>query len=223
MKQVQRKPRAVRIAQAVILFCCLILFAAGVIMLSIGKSYEAAAAGGGLAVIGLFLWLTRKQAAGSYLPIFQAMIVGMGCEAVLFGTILDWYDTTRFFDKLNHGLAGAVLAVIGLVVFYGINPRQRGPLTVRPSFVAMWCVAFAITIKVFWEFYEFAGDRLIQANMQRWQFGAVHALTDTTMDLVSGLVGSLLVSLPILRLLKKDSSGFYRRYLAGLYEHEPRP
>lgn len=219
MKQMSSSSTSVKIAWLTILICGITLLMAGILMLSIGKAYEAGAALGGLALIGLFLLITRRLAVSRQRVYFQAVVMLIVSQAILLGTVLDLYDRTSFYDKLNHGLAGMLLAAIGLVVFYGVNAPQRKGLTVRPGFVVFWCIAFAITGKVGWEFYEFAGDRILSANMQRWQFGAVFALTDTMLDLAFGLAGSLLFSLPVGRSLRKDAPKFYQTYMAGLFEH----
>jgi len=197
---------------------CLTLLAAGIYMMVIRHFYEAAAALSGLAIIGIILRLTKRLFPGKKLPILQAALAIVLFEAVFFGTVLDFYDKRPYFDKFNHGVAGAFLAVIGLITFYWFNPEQRIRLSVRPGFVGFYCTGFAILGKVLWEFYEYAGDRILQANMQRWQFGVVYALTDTMLDLAVGLLGSVMISLLIRSKLKKDSQRFYREFISGFFK-----
>lgn len=137
------------------------------------------------------------------------------------GTVLDFYIKYPFFDKLNHGLAGVLFTGVGLITFYWINPDQRIRLTVRPGFVAFFCISFSTMGKVLWEYYEFAGDRILNANMQRWQFGAVYALTDTMLDLAIGMAGSLVVSLFVRHKPLQDMKLFYRRYIGGFFQNKP--
>ena len=76
-----------------------------------------------------------------------------------------------------------------------------------------------MTGKVIWEFYEYAGDRILGSNMQRWQRGAIQGLTDTMLDLAVGMAGSFLVSLLAGRQIKKDAERFYRHFIRGFFEH----
>jgi len=206
-----------RISTMLIGAVCLALLIAGFSMIAIRHYYEAAAALSGLAIIGIILRLTRRLFPGEKRPVLQAALAVVLFEAVFFGTVLDFYDKRPYFDKFNHGLAGAFLAVIGLITFYWFNPEQRTRLSVRPGFVGFYCTGFAILGKVLWEFYEYAGDRILQANMQRWQFGVVYALTDTMLDLAVGLIGSVIISLLIRNRLKKDAQRFYHDFISGFF------
>ena len=206
-----------RLSYLLIGAACVALLTAGIYMIATRHFYEAAAALSGLAIIGIILRLTRRLFPGEKRPILQAALAVVLFEAVFFGTVLDFYDKRPYFDKFNHGLAGAFLAIIGLITFYWFNPEQRIRLSVRPGFVGFYCTGFAILGKVLWEFYEYAGDRILQANMQRWQFGVVYALTDTMLDLAVGLLGSVMISLLIWHKLKKDSQKFYQDFISGFF------
>ena len=99
MKRIIARLTGEKFAGLTIYFCCTVLAIAGIIMLSIGKAYEAGAAFGGLALIGLFLFITRRLATGSQRVYFQAIVIFVVSQAILLGTILDLYDRTTYYDK----------------------------------------------------------------------------------------------------------------------------
>lgn len=169
-----------------------------------GDGYEAAIALGALAGIWLAWLLVRRSVAESWQSILQTALTLLVFEAAFCGSILGFYITVPGFDKLNHGLFGAMLALLAIPVFFWLNPAQRNQLTIRPGFLALFCVAFAISGKIGWEFYEFSADRLLQTNMQVWQQDGVAGLTDTMLDLTAGLCGAILSSCLACRRLRQD-------------------
>ncbi|NCC75313.1 MAG: hypothetical protein EOM08_02635 [Clostridia bacterium] len=80
----------------------------------------------------------------------------------------------------------------------------------EPGLVLLFGLSFMMLGKLVWERYEFAGDRLVAADMQRWQEGDLIALTDTMIDLAAGLLGALVICLLVYWKLRRDPEHFTR-------------
>jgi hypothetical protein len=219
LQTVKRVSLLNRVAGLINLLAGLVLLGSAAYMITYNHPYEAAAALGGLTLLFFVYWITRRIFPGNLLPWLQILVVLILSEMIFLGTIMDFYDTIYYYDKTSHFLSGALLAVIGILIFYWINPQQRVRLTVRPGFISLFCIGFTMTGKVIWEFYEYTGDRILGSNMQRWQRGAIQGLTDTMLDLVVGMVGSLIVSILAGHQIKKDAERFYRNFIHGFFEH----
>jgi len=182
-------------------------------------NYETLASLASLAILWLAHFVMRRVFPGEQRHGLQIAIDLYLVEAGIMGTVLNFYNSIPFYDKMNHGVVGILAAVIGLLFFYRLNPEQRNQLTVRPGFVAIFCLGFAMTYKVFWEFYEFSGDRLFNTNMQRWQASGLNGLIDTMLDLAFGMAFAGVVCLVIMHQLKQDADRFYQKHIRGFFEN----
>ncbi len=104
------------------------------------------------------------------------------------GHIRDFYNAVPNWDKFLHFQSGILFAVAGFVLVYILNENERVKLDLSPGFVAIFAIAFSITIGVFWEIGEFIGDSIFNGN---WQA----SLDDTMWDLIADSVGALIVSI----------------------------
>lgn len=199
------------------------LLGTGVFMFAAGHLYEGLASLSSLAILWLLHFLTRRIFPGRLRHVVQIVTVLYLLEATIFGTVLHLYDKVPYYDKVNHGVVGTIVAMIGLLVFYWLNPGQRQQLNVRPGFVATFCIGFTAMFKVLWEFYEFSADRLFNTNMQGWQHGGIVGLIDTMTDLAAGLACALLVSLIASHQLKKDAQLFYSKFIRGFFDPDSKP
>lgn len=209
--------RVEHVAMIILILASLVLLGTAVYMFTIHYYYEVSAALSSIVIFWLIRLLTRRMFSGRLQPVLQSFLVLSLLEAIYLGTILNLYDTLPYFDKFNHTLFGAVLAMVGTIVFFWLNPEQRAQLTVRPGFVALFNVGFALTGKILWEFYEYAGDRVLHANMQQWQQGGLHGLIDTMLDLTAGMIGALIISLIIRHQLLRNPARFYQHFISSLF------
>jgi hypothetical protein len=74
--------------------------------------------------------------------------------------------------------------------------------------------------KFVWELYEFAGDRLVAADMQRWQEGDLIAHTDTMIDLAAGLLGALMIGLLVYWKLRHYPEHFYEERILPHFDNQ---
>jgi hypothetical protein len=221
MKQPQApRTRVLALADQVVKWLgTLALLGTAMITFAAHQYYETLAALASLAILWLAHALIRRIFPGEQRHWLQIAIDLYLVEAGIMGTVLNFYNTIPFYDKINHGVVGILAAVIGLLFFYRLNPSQRNQLTVQPGFVAMFCLGFTMTYKVLWEFYEFTGDRLFNTNMQRWQASGLNGLIDTMLDLAFGMACALAVSLFIMHQLKMDADGFYQKHIRCFFDN----
>lgn len=108
-------------------------------------------------------WLLRFRMR---IPVFlfaqlcYTLFVTGKCFSLFF--IIPWWDIPM------HILSGAVLAIGGLLLFRLLDPsaKEDGRKLKRSVAAVLFAVFFAITVGVFWEFYEYAVDRLFGWDMQ---------------------------------------------------------
>ena len=78
----------------------------------------------------------------------------------LLGHKLKLYDTTKWFDKLLHVIAGGVILVpLGA---YFVRHYQ-------PWLIATFAFFFSVALAALWEVLEFIIDTLFKTNMQRYK------------------------------------------------------
>ena len=77
---------------------------------------------------------------------------------------------------------------MGFSLVYFMNKNSRN-IKLNPYFIAFFGFCFAITLSVFWEFFEFSMDYFFQTNMLK------SGLLDTMGDLIVSAAGAFIVSL----------------------------
>ena len=96
-----------------------------------------------------------------------------------------------------HTTSGIILGVIGFMFVYLLNKSYSNSIKLSPFFVVMFAFCFAVTMGVFWEFFEFSADRILGTNMQKFRFPELgqDGLVDTMTDLFVDAVGALITSI----------------------------
>ncbi|MBP2101448.1 hypothetical protein ACFQOY_08030 [Enterococcus alcedinis] len=118
--------------------------------------------------------------------------------SVFLGTGLSFYLRIRYWDKMLHAFSGMVLTILGLGVLSLLMPKFKHLSTAT---ILLFSFFFAMTLGVYWEFYEFTFDGLLGLNMQ--QFATItgrnlvgrHSLMDTMSDLFANALGASLFTL----------------------------
>lgn len=80
----------------------------------------------------------------------------------LLGAVYNFYYFTSWWDDMLHIMAGTVFAVVGAYIAVLLNKNQKTPYMLS----ALFGVLFSMGIAVFWEFFEFSSDMLLQSDMQ---------------------------------------------------------
>ena len=126
-------------------------------------------------------------------------IIFLFCSIVL-GEFRDFYYFVPFWDKLLHVTSGAMLGALGFSLVNLLN-QKNSLINLSPIFVAFFSFCFAVTLGVFWEFFEFTFDGLLGLNMQKFRTydGVIlvgrEALMDTMRDLQVDAIGAFVMSL----------------------------
>lgn len=112
--------------------------------------------------------------------------------AIFVGSILNIYDKFAYFDVIVHFYSGVLFSIFAFSFSKYIPSRLLR---------CIFCISFATTIGVVWEFYEFSFDRLLGLNMQRTAnvatlepFVGWRAIEDTMLDLFCDFSGALAAS-----------------------------
>ena len=120
--------------------------------------------------------------------------------AIYLGEVKNFYYQYQNWDALLHTFSGAMIGALGFSVVSLLNKTDRIPMNLSPFFVSLFAFCFALSVGVFWEFYEFSFDKLLGLNMQKFMLedGTMlvgrEALADTMMDLVVDAVGAFAMS-----------------------------
>lgn len=105
--------------------------------------------------------------------------------AVCIGSTLNNRTTFEHFDIVTHFASGVLSAWFGYD-FANIIYRKRGDL--GPAMSSLFSLAFALSIAVGWEIYEFSMDMLYGMTLQKGN-------TDTMVDFISCAVGAVITML----------------------------
>lgn len=197
-----------------------LMFIAGVLEFLRPRLFEAAIEAFCLILLLFFQLFLVKKLKIRVPPLLKILISLLLLISLVLGRFFTLYRSLPGFDKSQHFLYGLVFAVIGFVLFYRLNPGQR-KLTISPLTIALFAVSFGLLLGYVWEIFEFANDRLFDTNMQSWKQALDSGLTDTMLDMVADLAGSVLVAWVAIRRLKRDPEAFYRLFISGFMPNRP--
>ena len=128
---------------------------------------------------------------GVYLPNgLQIVITLFIFAAQVLGEMRGFYTSVPWWDLMLHTISGTVLGMIGFLFVYLLNEKGDANVNLSPAFVIIFAFCFALTIGVFWEFFEYGSDRLLGYNMQRFRLPGEDGLVDTMNDLIVDAVGA---------------------------------
>lgn len=122
---------------------------------------------------------------------------------------------------VGHGAARRLRLSVRVVGFLAIllNQTDRMPQVLRPAFVCLFAVTFAVTVGVFWEIFEYVMDLIAPSlNMQTGETG-VH---DTMHDLIVDVVGAVVVAAMGWAYMKSGRYSFIADAVHGFVRRNPR-
>ncbi len=126
-----------------------------------------------MSVLALLCYLVPvffKRKLKIYIPSYLLIIVYLFIYAhFILGEIYRVYDTSIVFDKILHTTGGVVIACLGISVVFSLSNMKNNKVRLSPFFVVLFAFCFALAIEYIWELFEYAVDRLTNANMQRWK------------------------------------------------------
>lgn len=126
-------------------------------------------------------------------PEFQLLAVIFVFAALFLGEVRGFYTRFWWWDLVLHTSSGVLLGIVGFLLVYVLNESEQIELYMRPHFLALFAVVFAVAVGALWEIFEFGMDRLFGMSMQKPMLGDPSGLTDTMWDLIVDTLGALLV------------------------------
>jgi hypothetical protein len=128
----------------------------------------------------------------------QAGIAAFLFATLILGEIHRFYTEILWWDMLVHLLAGIGLTLIGYRILFRLVYEKA--ISATPVIHTLFTSFTAISILALWEVYEFTIDTLGWAENKMQPSN-----TDTMTDIVVGVIGILLVSLPGYYFLSKQN------------------
>ena len=126
------------------------------------------------------------------------------------GLDLRGYSVIPYYDKFAHTLTGVVFALIGLIVFYYLKPEKKISEKDLPL-VCVFEICFSLAIAALWELSEFTVSLLFGTDPQNVLTTGV---TDTMLDILVCLIGTLVVLIPVSFYFKKKRASL----LLGIFD-----
>lgn len=159
---------------------------------------------------------------GVYLPgSMQIVITLFIFGAQYLGEIKDFYNKIPWWDTMLHTTSGIILGIIGFMFVYLLNKSYSNSITLSPFFVVMFAFCFAVTMGVFWEFFEYGADRILGTNMQKFRFPELgqDGLVDTMSDLFVDALGALITSVIGYFYIQKKNDVLLKDYFRTWFRH----
>lgn len=119
--------------------------------------------------------------------------------AIYLGEVRDFYYVIPYWDTILHSLSGLMMGFFGFSLVDILNNNNKR-VTLSPFFIAFFSFAFAISVGVVWEIYEFSADQLFATNMQKYKLQdgteliGKEALEDTMEDLIVDAASAFVAS-----------------------------
>lgn len=146
---------------------------------------------------------------------YYYMVILFTYFSVILGSLNNFYEALPIFDDLLHFTSGIILGLLSILIMdYFITKKfGHGDTNSDLLFLVIVGALTAISIGVFWEFYEYSFDLLTGGNMQRGliiqdpasfdptpyirQSGRFidPSLTDTMGDLLQSVIGITISSI----------------------------
>lgn len=120
--------------------------------------------------------------------------------AIVLGEVRNFYFVFPHWDTFLHCLSAMMLAIFGFTLVVALNDSPKISLRLSPRFICLFSFCFAVATGALWEIYEFSFDGMLGMNMQKFRLenGVLligrEALKDTMEDLITDVIGALIVS-----------------------------
>lgn len=158
---------------------------------------------------------------GVYLPKrFEVTITLFIFAAQVLGEMNDFYNRISWWDTMLHMTSGIILGMSGFLFVYLLNEKGNVNVNLSPKFVIIIAFCFALTMGVFWEFFEFGADRLFGYNMQKFRLPGQDGLVDTMEDLIVDAIGAIIACIFGSRYIRKNKDVLFNDYFDDWFESE---
>ena len=133
--------------------------------------------------------------------------------AVELGSALDAYDWISWWDLLLHGLSGALIALVGLLVYNGLRHNHGDLPKDEQKLAVLFMNLAATTSAALWEYSEFMLDTFFGFDAQYSAAG----VGDTMTDMMICTVGGLCLSLWFYQSWRREKANFLMTTVAHFY------
>lgn len=158
---------------------------------------------------------------GVYLPArLEITITLFIFAAQVLGEMNGFYDRIPWWDTMLHTTSGVILGLVGFLFVYLLNEKGDKNVNLSPIFVVVFAFCFAITMGVFWEFFEYGADRLLGYNMQKFRMPGQDGLVDTMEDLIVDTLGAIMACIGGWIYMKKKKDTLFNDYFDEWFESE---
>jgi len=158
---------------------------------------------------------------GVYLPArLEITITLFIFSAQVLGEMNGFYDKIPWWDTMLHTTSGVILGLVGFLFVYLLNEKGDKNVNLSPIFVVLFAFCFAITMGVFWEFFEYGADRLFGLNMQKFRMPGQDGLVDTMEDLIVDTLGAVVACIGGWIYMKKKKDTLFNDYFDEWFESE---
>ena len=87
--------------------------------------------------------------------------------SIILGEIQSFFGVFDHWDTLLHMMNGFISSAIGFSLIDLLNKTDKLHVKMSSFFVTSVAICFSMTIGVFWEFFEYGADRLLNFDMQK--------------------------------------------------------
>lgn len=108
--------------------------------------------------------------------------------SMLLGRMYNMYSIIPWWDLFLHFLSGILLGLIALAILKPLVGKDIFK-NLPPLFTAIYIFIFTIAVAALWEYWEFAGDRLLGFDSQ------MNSLVDTMTDMLMGTLSGLIITI----------------------------
>ena len=155
--------------------CLRLLVITALILSALRRDYESVF----ICVLTLLLFFVpafvERRLSIEFPSVLQIIILLHIFAAEILGELSSYYIHFRHWDTILHTVWGFLCAALGYSLVDILNQDNNFHFNLSPLYLAIVSFCFSMTIGIFWEFFEFAADRILLLDMQK----------DTVISLIS--------------------------------------
>ncbi|MEX2524169.1 MAG: hypothetical protein WD750_04360 [Gammaproteobacteria bacterium] len=153
---------------------------------------------------------------------FECLAVVFLYASLFLGEVHGYYARFWWWDIVLHTGSGFLLGILGFLLVYVLNEKKEIEMELKPKFIALFALLFAMGMGALWEIFEFAMDQIVGTNMQKPMFNDPSGLTDTMWDLIVDFIGASIISILGWGYLStKGSESFLENWIDDFIEKNP--
>lgn len=201
--------------QLVISYLLQLILVAELIYSIIEQNWLLAFATVGILILTLLPGLIRRK-YNVFLPVeFDLLAIIFIFAALFLGEVHSYYVKFWWWDVVLHTGSGLLLGLAGFLLVYVLNEEKKASIHLKPGFIALFALAFAIALGAVWEIFEFSMDSWFGLDMQK------SGIIDTMWDLIVDSLGAAVVSVLGFFYIRQRKSWLFDRTIRRFIERNP--